>query len=294
MCKTFVLSTAVSALLIAQHSTLLGAETVSAYLSAPFTQSARGSGDASSAGVTSGGYANALVETFDDTGFVAGPLGSDASSQIGGTFTSTTGTNQIDANGEYGGGGQGNYLGVNGTVTLTFSVPVLYLGLEWCAVDGGNSLTLYDQNNALIGTYNASTFSSLLPNNATSTITAINGTKYNTSSYIGQPTGNASTDTTTTRLNGGSTGQQYAYLNFIPGGTTASGAATEISKVVMSETGATFESDNYAVLTTTVSPLGSFVPAGTVPEPSSYAMVGLGLAALGTVLGRRRSNVDRG
>ena len=276
---SLVLALAVGPFLAASSQ---AAETVSAYLSAPYTQSATDSGATSGAG-----YSTALVETFDESGMsTTTSFTSITSSAIGGTFTSTAGTNAIDANGQYGGGGEGNYLGVGGTVTLTFSSPVLYLGLFWCAVDSGNSATFYDQNGALLGTYNAATFSSLLPNNATSTVTAINGTTYNTINYFGQPTGNASTDPTmSSRLNNG---QQYAYLNFIPGGTAAGGVPTEIGKVVLKETGATFESDNYAVLSSSTAPLGSFVPAGAVPEPSAWATTFGGAALLGTVLRRRR------
>ena len=282
--NSLVLTLAVVPLLAASSR---AAETVSAYLSAPYTQSATDSGATSGAG-----YNNAVVETFDETGMMTGsfttlttasPTATPAG--IGGTFTSNSGTNSIDANGEYGGGGQGNYLGVGGTVTLTFSSPVMYLGLFWCAVDNGNSATFYDQNGALLGTYNAATFSSLLPNNNTSTVTAINGTTYNTINYFGQPTGNASTDPTIG--NRQNSGQQYAYLNFIPGGTTAGGAPTEIGKVVLKETGAIFESDNYAVLASSTTALGSFVPAGVVPEPSTWATMFAGAALLGTVLRRR-------
>ena len=232
------------------------AETVSAYLSAPYTQSAKDSGATSGAG-----YNNAVVETFDETGMMTGNFTTITTASptatppgIGGTFTSSSGTNSIDATGQYGGGGQGNYLGVNGTVTLTFSSPVMYLGLFWCAVDSGNSASFYDQNGVLLGTYNAATFSNLLPDNNTSTVTAINGTTYNTINYFGQPTGNATTDPVIGDRQNNS--QQYAYLNFIPGGTAAGGAPTEIGKVVLKETGATFESDNYAVLSSSTRPPG--------------------------------------
>ena len=264
------------------------AETVSAYLSAPYTQTATDSGATSGAG-----YSNAVVETFDETGMMTGSVTTLTTASptatppgIGGTFTSNSGTNNsIKKNDLYGGGGQGQYLGVGGTVTLTFSSPVMYLGLFWCAVDNGNSATFYDQNGGLLGTYNAATFANLLPNSQTATVTAINGSTYNTINYFGQPTGVASTDPTIgNRLN---PGQQYAYLNFIPGGTTAGGAPTEIGKVVLNETSAIFESDNYAVLASSTTPLGSFVPAGVVPEPSTFATMFVGTALLGTVLRRR-------
>ena len=76
-------------------------------------------------------------------------------------------------------------------VTITFNSPVGYFGLLWCAVDAGNSLTLYDQNSAVIGTFKASTFTALLP--ATGSLTALDGTTYNTADYHGQPTGTTST-----------------------------------------------------------------------------------------------------
>ena len=282
--NTLVLTLAVIPFLAASSR---AAETVSAYLSAPYTQSATDSGATSGAG-----YNNAVVETFDETGMMTGNFTTLTTATptatppgIGGTFTSNSGTNSILANGQYGGGGEGNYLGVSGTVTLTFSSPVMYLGLFWCAVDSGNSATFYDQNGTLLGSYNAATFSSLLPNSNTATVTAINGTKYNTISYFGQPTGNAATDPTFGSRQNNT--QQYAYLNFIPGGTTAGGAATKIGKVVLTETGATFESDNYAVLSSATTALGSFVPAGVVPEPSTLAATLGGAALLGTALRRR-------
>ena len=265
------------------------AETVNAYLSAPYTQSATDSGATSGAG-----YNNAVVETFDETGMMTGSLTTTITTAsptatppgIGGTFTSNGTNNSIKKNDQYGGGGQGQYLGVGSTVTLTFSSPVMYLGLFWCAVDNGNSAAFYDQNGGLLGTYNAATFANLLPNSQTATVTAINGSTYNTINYFGQPTGVASTDPTFgSRLNNT---QQYAYLNFIPGGTTAGGAPTEIGKVVLNESnGATFESDNYAVLASAPTALGSFVPAGAVPEPSTWATMFAGAALLGTVLRRR-------
>ena len=192
-------------------------------------------------------------------------------------------------NGQYGGGGEGNYLGVGGTVTLQFSSPVLYLGMFWCAVDSGNSASLYDQNGALIGTYNAASFTKLLPDNTTSQVTAINGTEYNTIDYFGRPTGNASTDPVIDDRKNHS--QQYAYINFFPGGNTAGGAPTEIGKIVLHETGAVFESDNFAVLFSDTTALGSFVPVDVVPEPSTWTVLGSGAALLG--LARRFRRVWR-
>ncbi len=283
-----------AALLLIVASVPAGAaSSVNVYLSSPFTQTAQTSGAPNAAGTYTAGYTSAVSETFDGSNATAGTtytsLTSTALSYNTNTspataipapnqakFSVAAGNFSVIANGQYGGGGQGNYLGVSGTgtTTLQLSAPVGYLGLEWCAVDSGNSLSLYDQNNGLIGTFNASTFTNFL--GANTNITAINGSSYATANYLGQPTG---TSTTTGRLNNG---QYYAYLDFI----AASG--TKISKIVISETGATFESDNYAILTTAPTALGSFVPLGAVPEPSTWAFFAAASGAMVLTVVRRR------
>ena len=279
----------------------LQASSLKVYLSAPFSQTAGSNGSS-----TTGGFAGAATEDFTNTGGTnAGTSGT-----TGATYTynspllsrNTDGTGsaisptaqyaapaggttfQVLGNGQFGGGGQGNYLGVynGGATTLTLSQPAGYFGLEWCAVDAGNSLTLLDQNGLSIGTFNAATFQSLLPSKtSTATITAVNGSKYNVADYFGRPTG---TTDTTNRQNGD---EQYAFLNFIcdPG--------TKISKITLTEgNSAIFESDNHAILTTapTVangtggSPL-VFVSA--VPEPSTLSFFAAAGGLMMITIGRR-------
>ena len=269
--------------------------TVSVYLSAPFTETAGSSGLPTSDGTATGtatgpantpntlGFSGAAMETFD-TPVATGTYHSLTSSALGGTTFVTAAGNAgftVNTNGQYGGGGQGNYLGVSpgSPVTITFNSPVGYFGLLWNAVDAGNSLAIYDQDGGLLGTFNASTFSSLLPNTAGKTITALNGAIYNTTDYFGQPTGTVST------ANRQNSGEQYAYLNFVgTGGTT-------ISKIVESETGAVFESDNYSTIiaapTVNSTSHGNVVYVSSVPEPATWTLIAVagGLAALGV---RRR------
>lgn len=282
-------SSCVAALLVAASGLpVYAASTVNVYLSAPFTETAGSSGLPTSDGTATGtpdannmpntlGFAGTSTETFEEA---TGTYKTLTSSTLPATTTFTTaGTGfTINANGQYGAGGQNNYLGVpsgTGSITITMGSSVGYFGLMWCAVDAGNSLTLYDQNNAVIGTFNAATFSQILPTSGT--VKAVNGNTYNTANYYGQPTG------TTSTANRQNAGEQYAYLNFVAQG------ATKISKIVESETGATFESDNYSILSTapTVSPSSNLVFVTTVPEPSTWAMI-LGTGGLMMLtIGRR-------
>ena len=277
MSKFFAFTFFLAAVFSPSGLTRLQASAVDVYLSAPFTQNAADDGLN-----TGGGLANTTTETFNAPTFSTGKFTSFNSAAVPGvTYTSSTGNSTISAAGQYGGGGQDQYVGVaNGdSVTLTFATPVDYFGLLWSAVDSGNSLQVFDQNNQIIGTFNATTFSSILPRNSTSQITAINGTKYNTIDYYGQPTGSAATTTTlSNRLNNK---EQYAYLNFItePG--------TDIKKIVIEETGAIFETDNHAVITSRPTALGDFVALTTVPEPSVVVTILAGLGAL-VFVGRPR------
>ncbi len=284
-----------TALLVAATSLPGRASSLKVYLSAPFTETAGSSGLPTSNGQPVGtngatanpnntpntlGFAGVSTETFDGTGETPAAYTTLNSTAINGTYTGTVSTFSIKANDQYGLGGQANYLGVpnGGTTTLTLSTPVGYFGLAWDAVDAGNSITLYDQNNAAIGTFNAATFQQLLPNTAGTQITALNGTKYNTTDYFGQPTGTASV---AGRQN---TGEQYAYLNFVtdPG--------TKISKLVLKETGAIFENDNHSILTTApvVNGTSNLVFVTSVPEPSTWALLAAAGGLMMLTIGRRR------
>ena len=288
-----------AALLLAASGVAANASSVNIYLSSPFTQTAQTSGAPDANGNYAAGYTNAVSETFDGSGVTTGTTyttftstglsyNTDTSPATAtpapnqAKFSTSAGNFSIIANGEYGGGGQGNYLGVNngGTTTLQLSAPVGYLGLEWCAVDNGNSLTLYDQNNNAIGTFNAGSFTSFL--GGQTNVTALNGTSYPTANYKGQPTGTSTTNPTNGRQDAT---EYFAYVDFI------ANSGTKISKIVLSESsGSTFESDNYAILTTAPAAQGSFVYLTSVPEPSTWAFfAAAGGALVFTVLRRRAS-----
>ena len=304
MTTTVLRASGLAALLtVPGFSALAANPSVSVYLSAPFTETAGSSGLPTSDGTTGGtattpantpntlGFSGAATETFDTSNTpvntTANPTDHTITSSLlgGTTFITAAGNNGfvVNANGQYGGGGQGNYLGVpNGSpVTITFNSPVGYFGLLWCAVDAGNSLTVYDQDGGLLGTFNASTFSTLLPNTAGTKITALNGSTYNTTDYYGQPTGT----TTVTGLK--DSNEQFTYLNFVGTG------GTLIGKIIETEnTTAIFESDNYSTIATapTVNGTshGNVVFVTTVPEPTSWTLTVLAAGLMAWVGVRRR------
>ena len=285
-----------AALLLAASGVAANASSVNVYLSSPFTQTAQTSGAPDANGNYAAGYTNAVSETFDGSGVTTGtPYTTFTSTGLSyntdtspataipapnqATFSVAAGNFSFIGNNQYGGGGQGNYLGVSngGTTTLQLSAPVGYLGLEWCAVDNGNSLTLYDQNNNPIGTLNAASFANFL--GGQTNITALNGSSYATANYLGRPTG---TSTTTGRSDAT---EYFAYVDFI------ANSGTKISKIVLSQSsGSTFESDNYAILTTAPAAQGSFVYLTSVPEPSTWAFFAAAGGGLVFTVLRRRAN----
>jgi hypothetical protein len=94
-------------------------------------------------------------------------------------------------------------------LTLTLATPQNYFGMEWLAVDGGNELTFYNQNNQVLATYTASQLDAALPS------TYQYGSPY---------------------------GQDYVYLNFYATN------GDEISKIAWTESGSGgFEQTNDAV-----------------------------------------------
>jgi hypothetical protein len=212
------------------------------------------------------------VESAEDSGitgvstenFSSRPVGAFtnfASSTIDGSYTLTSGTVAIQANNQYGGYQEGNQLAVDnpGSVTLTLNTPVKYFGFYFTAGDANNKIELYD-GPTLVLTFSTGSLISLLPNNPTSKVTAINGTQYFTKDYYGQP------------VSGLNANEAYAYLHFI-----ATGGST-FNRIVLSEpTGAIFENDNHSVRATAPAVPGTLV---VVPEPASLAWCGLGLLAL--------------
>lgn len=250
--KTFRFPLLSAAILAALPATSKAA--LSIYLSANDIESAEASGII---GVT--------TETFDvpAIGSVDGYVG---------TVGTYTGFANVLGNDQYGGDGEGNYLGISSgnSVTLTLSEGVQYFGIYFTAGNGGNSFEI-KSGGVTILSFNTASLLSLLPNTPGATITAINGTPYNTQDYYGQP------------VSGSNAAEPYAYLHIVAtGGTT-------FDQIVLSEAlnSATFENDNHSIRATAPETIpGTLVNVtGSIPEPSSAL---LGSIALLGLLRRRR------
>ena len=152
------------------------------------------------------------------------------------------------------------------TVTLTLDTPCARFRFYFTAGDANNGIEIYS-GNTLLRDFNTASLISLLPNNGTSTITAINGTNYLTSDYYGQP------------VTGQNASEPYAYLHFITQGTDT------FDRIVLSQDqNAIFENDNHSILA--VSPvIPSSLVLVSVPEPGSFLMLSMAALAFG---GRRK------
>ncbi len=154
----------------------------------------------------------------------------------------------------YGGSNQTLYVAVgaqSGTTTFNLTFPGLrtYFGFYWPAGDAQNHVDFYD-GATLQGTFSvADILPSLTP------------------AYYGNPN------------TGQNTAEPYVYLNF-----TSSDLASRFDRVVFRNngTGTGFETDNHSVYDQIIPPPG-------VPEPSTYALMGTGIAALAFLRRRVRS-----
>lgn len=234
------------------------------YLSAPGSQSTI--------------FTDTLTETF--SGFTPGIYTSNLTSSIGTYQLSSTNKLAVVANNIYG-TGTGNYValgaqsGSSAPVTLQLSGAHSYFGFSWNAGDVNNEISFYN-GSTLVGRYSTATITNILKK---STVTALNGSTYNSSDYYGQPS---------THLN---SSEPYAFINFIDSTGT-------FDKVVFGNSGTTgtgFESDNHTIRTTAPSAVSSFVFVGSVtPEPGSVGLcIGLGLSSCLFLKRRRRPGVKR-
>ena len=161
----------------------------------------------------------------------------------------------IDAADQYGGaGGTGNFIVVGAqsgqtSMTLTLNGAQAYFGFWWSAADSLNKIQFYSSDQ-LIGTFDSAMASGALG-----------------SGYLGNPN------------NGQDSSEKFAYLNFFGSN------GTTFDKIVFSNasTGTGFESDNWSVLATAVTPQypGNPISGFTaVPEPSSMILCLSGLVAI--------------
>ena len=207
---------------------------------------------------TTAGFSVTGVETFDEQ-----PQGVQSFSTDFGTKGALTGGfsnfSVVGANLYGGAGGTGNYVQLfsgDGQATLTLSQNghgVTYLGFWLSALSAGNTVSFYD-GSTLVQTYDASTiFDGLTPSQL--------------NAYKGNPTAN---------FLGQDGGEAFAFVNFYAVGGT-------FDKVVFQQTaGGGLELDNVTV--------GTYTTMGGVPEPGVWAMMLIGMGALGVALrGHRRS-----
>jgi hypothetical protein len=282
--QTFRRATLMGILAALTGSASLATADISLYVSAPGIQTAEASGL-----TYSGSAAVFSTETFSTLSTGSAPSSFDSIN--GGTYT-LNGSASINANNQYGGFGQGNYLSVNGTgatETISFASGINYFGFLWTAGDAANQLSFYTTDGALIASYSTANLLTFLPDDNTTTKTAVNGEIYYTGNYYGQPTATGPVPTTApnAQSSGNSptqnTSEPYAYLHFI------NNSSTQIGSVVIEKTvgGGDFESDNHSVSVNAPSVTGAAVVLvqGTIPEPSSVGLIVLGGL---TLLARRR------
>ena len=173
----------------------------------------------------------------------------------------------------YGGaGGTGQYAvsfggdrGAPYSLTLSAApgLSVNYFGYWLSALDKGNTLTFYEAGKEVFKF------------TAADVLAAINKIPDN-GAYYGNPNASHPGDTT----------QPYVFLNFFD-------QTGSFDKIVFSEVGngtAGYETDNHTVGYQVIS-YGKGVPiSGAVPEPTSWALMILGVGGVGAALRRRRAN----
>jgi hypothetical protein len=261
---------------LAQVAPAKAANPITVYLSAPKVESSP--------------YSNTTVETFNslNPGVYSVPYNSSI-----GTFTLAPGNNYAiladsGGNQQYS-AGTGNYLsigaqsGTAGPLTVHLNSAVSYFGFSWNAGDAANGVTFYNGNTE-VGRYTtANTISTL----SSSTVKAIDGQTYNSSSYKGQP------------VTGQDAGEPFGFLNFFDTVGTFDTIVFDNSNSV----GSGFEMDNLTILSsanvdssfvnvgsTSLSPSDPTPSGYNTPEPGSLAfMVGTGFSTLCAFRRRRKA-----
>jgi hypothetical protein len=228
---------------------------------------------------TGSGFTNTDIETFESlttgikTATFASPNYGTAVTGITGTYTGSAtqpfyigpGTDAWSFGDKY--FAVGAQSGSSAAVTLQLSGTVKYFGFGWGAGDGNNRISFY-KSGALQGEFSSATLQALLGN---PTVTAINGSVYNSSDYRGQPS-NPTVNS----------GENYAFVHFI--------APSGVDRVDFFNigTGSGFESDNHTIRFNAPTITGTSLVYGgeiSIPEPGTLLLAGLGMVGL---IARRR------
>jgi hypothetical protein len=208
-----------------------------------------------------------------------------------------TGSFQIYAGDQWGGANGSKYVKDPNDFDITFTAAARYVGFWWSAGNAGNTVQLYS-GGALAAEFNSSYLSSYL-NNGSGTVTALDGTIYNTSAYYGNP--NQSSP-------GGHSGEPFGYINLF-----ARNGSGFFDRVVFKNVG--FEFDNITASSSAEDPRGSsfgigsvnsasptsfsptfstaFVSSSSVPESSQVAASMLLLACLGVYVFVKRFQIAK-
>ncbi len=219
-----------------------------------FNVSYLGAGVQSSSSYTS-------VETFNSATVSGGTLTTNFNgSSVIGTYS---GDFSLSAPNVFGGaGGTGKFITTSSTYTLSLSSTVNYFGMWFSALDSGNQLSFYN-GSTLVFSFSPANYAALVGSCPTSAPSP---------NFCGNPNPSEA----------GNTGQQYAFLNFYdPTGT--------FNKVVFTENPQVggFESDNHTLGSLTAPPTGT--PITPTPEPSTFALLGTGLAGAAGAIRRKLS-----
>ena len=245
------------------------ANTIVAYVEAPGFQASSLSG----------------ITTTDFNSLSTGNYSTPLTTAIGVYQASSSDQFRVIGADNYGGaGGIGNYFaigsesGFTGPLVLDLNSDANYFGFWWSAGDANNTISFLE-NGVLYATFDTADIVGLLPNSPSGTVTAINGSTYNTQNYYGNPN-NLAQDTQ----------EPFAYVDVIANGLTFNQISFSNANLFSG-----FESDNHSVAVgITDPPTGDVIvesvpltAAAQTPEPGTAFLLVAALGGLGLLKSRR-------